>query len=220
MLGVSIDPCLSNGTNCTPAVYDALCQAFGFDMAGTEERGGMPPVLTKAKPGEAVWALTGEVREWARSASCCAAGRSRFASPHLSPPCRPPCALQYCLRAGVYSKTVPQDLESMPGAPCTKVDGLSCIRHAPCVEAWFAGAGRDGWVGGAQPSLAVPQSTTPPLACLHPPPPPLFTSPLHRTRETIISALDAANLAAFKPAPPTAEPAVPAGAPWAEPQGA
>ena len=68
---------------------------------------------------------------------------------------------QYCLRRGQYSATVPDNLNTLPGEPCQKIDGLTCIR----------------------------------------------------TRETIITALDQATLAAFRPAPPAAEPVVEAGGP-------
>lgn len=50
-----------------------------------------------------------------------------------------PCLLQYCLRKGVYSPTVPEDLASLPGEPCEKIDGLTCIR--------WVGQGGVGWVG-------------------------------------------------------------------------
>lgn len=43
-------------------------------------------------------------------------------------PCSP--VPQYCLRAGQYSLTVPDDLASMPGEPCQKVDSITCIRRA------------------------------------------------------------------------------------------
>lgn len=33
ILGVSVSPCICNGTVCSPAVADAICQAFGFDEA-------------------------------------------------------------------------------------------------------------------------------------------------------------------------------------------
>ena len=59
MLGVGIDACVNNGTTCTQVVPDALCQAFGFDRAWTEDL-----KLAPANPREAVRSLTGEVRGW------------------------------------------------------------------------------------------------------------------------------------------------------------
>ena len=82
-------------------------------------------------------------------------------TPLRARPSAPPRPLQYCLRRGQYSATVPDNLEALPGDPCLKIDGLTCIR----------------------------------------------------TRETIITALDQATLAAFRPAPPAAEPVVEAGGP-------
>jgi hypothetical protein len=35
---------------------------------------------------------------------------------------------QYCLRAGMYSADVPDNLGAMEGEPCTKIDGIACIR--------------------------------------------------------------------------------------------
>ena len=35
---------------------------------------------------------------------------------------------KYCLREGVYSETIPEDLASMPGQPCMRVDSISCVR--------------------------------------------------------------------------------------------
>lgn len=66
--------------------------------------------------------------------------------------------------------------------------------------------GKQRSAGGHAQSLAAP----PPMA--HPCRPPPAAVQLRRTRETIITALDHANLAAFKPAPPAAEPVVQPGA--------
>ncbi|KAL4431113.1 hypothetical protein ABPG75_006369 [Micractinium tetrahymenae] len=34
----------------------------------------------------------------------------------------------YCVRNGTYSATLPEDLGSQPGSPCTKMQGLTCVR--------------------------------------------------------------------------------------------
>lgn len=49
---------------------------------------------------------------------------------------------EYCLRRDLYSSTVPEDLESMPGEPCLKIQRIACIRWAaeamPCHAALVA----------------------------------------------------------------------------------
>lgn len=57
--------------------------------------------------------------------------------PHV-PHC--PHVPQYCLRAGVYSQTVPNDLASLPGEPCQKVDSITCIRCGSA-ERWAVSCG-------------------------------------------------------------------------------
>ncbi|KAL4421992.1 hypothetical protein ABPG77_011015 [Micractinium sp. CCAP 211/92] len=34
----------------------------------------------------------------------------------------------YCVRNGTYSASLPDDLGSQPGSPCTKMQGLTCVR--------------------------------------------------------------------------------------------
>lgn len=36
---------------------------------------------------------------------------------------------EYCLRAGVYASAVPENLTALPGEPCRKLDGITCIRR-------------------------------------------------------------------------------------------
>lgn len=55
-MGVSVDPCAKSGTLCTDAVFDALCQALGFDRAWMDDVS-----VTNATRAEAVRSLTGEV---------------------------------------------------------------------------------------------------------------------------------------------------------------
>ncbi|PRW58722.1 tRNA (N(6)-L-threonylcarbamoyladenosine(37)-C(2))-methylthiotran sferase [Chlorella sorokiniana] len=95
-----------SGTVCTPAVFDAICQAIGFDKAWDEDIGGEPAAITNATTQEAVRSLTGE----------------------------------YCLRAGVYSQTIPDDLASLPGEPCQKVDSITCIRNRQTIVDALQGA--------------------------------------------------------------------------------
>ena len=51
--------------------------------------------------------------------------------PALRPPPHPPTIrpLQWCLRRGVYAASVPANLEALPGEPCEKIDGITCIRR-------------------------------------------------------------------------------------------
>jgi len=35
---------------------------------------------------------------------------------------------EYCIRKGQYSKTLPDNLASIPGEPCSKIEKLTCIR--------------------------------------------------------------------------------------------
>lgn len=73
-----------SGTVCTQAVPDALCQAFGFDMAWSEAMGGTPPVITNATLAEPVRSLTGEVSgAWGAAAAACALALRCTASPPL-----------------------------------------------------------------------------------------------------------------------------------------
>ena len=37
---------------------------------------------------------------------------------------------EYCLREGTYSKTLPDNLATMPGTPCLRVDAITCVRWA------------------------------------------------------------------------------------------
>lgn len=39
---------------------------------------------------------------------------------------------EYCLRDGLYAPTVPENLTALPGEPCRKLDGITCIRHGAC----------------------------------------------------------------------------------------
>jgi hypothetical protein len=136
---------------CGQAVLDALCQSLGFDQAWD----GMEATITnRTSPQEAVRSLTGEVRKlvaWAAHKRRVQRGwLPAQGLMYLLPAaawrgtCMPTYCLlgspasQYCLREGVYSPIVPPDLESMPGALCSKIDGITCVRCAGVELLWLA----------------------------------------------------------------------------------
>lgn len=77
---------------------------------------------------------------WLEAALLLAAGLPALGSQSFGPySARRTCALtpaaipvpQYCVRNGTYSAALPDDLGSQPGSPCTKMQGLTCVRCAP-----------------------------------------------------------------------------------------
>ena len=95
----------------------------------------------------------------------------------------------------------------MPGEPCAKIDGITCIRWA--ARGWWQhmqqGVGHEQGPAAMAVSLARAVDTT-----VHLPMPGLSPWPC-RNRQTMVTTLGA-DLAAFQPAPPAAEPVMPAGA--------
>ena len=93
----------------------------------------------------------------------------------------------------------------MPGEPCAKIDGITCIRWA--ARGWWQhmqqGVGHEQGPAAMAVSLARAVDTT-----VHLPMPGLSPWPC-RNRQTMVTTLGA-DLAAFQPAPPAAEPVMPA----------
>jgi len=45
----------------------------------------------------------------------------------------------FCLREGVYASEIPDDLESLDGEPCEKIDSITCVRSIEKIEQTLKG---------------------------------------------------------------------------------